>query len=99
MHFKDDLISDTHVKNYFIISCLKHFPGPTKFGPAFGLVFSSAVPSNATTPQIVCHYTILTNSKMTYKCRQKDIFMIGQTHGTPYHCYGYIPLRFGEECR
>ena len=23
MHFTDDPISDTHVKNYFIISCLK----------------------------------------------------------------------------
>ena len=35
MHFKDDLISDMHAKNYFIILCLKHFPGPTKFGPVF----------------------------------------------------------------
>ena len=35
MHFKDDPISDMHAKNYLIISCLKHFPGPTKFGPVF----------------------------------------------------------------
>ena len=35
MHFKDDPISDMHVKNYLIILCLKHFPGPTKFGPVF----------------------------------------------------------------
>ena len=35
MHFKDDPISDIHAKNYLIISCLKHFPGPTKFGPVF----------------------------------------------------------------
>ena len=69
-HFKDDPISDMPVKDCLIISCLKHFPGPTKFGP----VFSSAIPSNTTTPQIICHYTILTNRKMTYKCWQKDIF-------------------------
>ena len=35
MHFKDDPISDMHAKNYLIISCLKQFPGPTKFGPVF----------------------------------------------------------------
>ena len=35
MHFKDDPISDMHAKNCLIISCLKHFPGPTKFGPVF----------------------------------------------------------------
>ena len=35
MHFKDDPISDMHVKNYLIILCLKHFPGPSKFGPVF----------------------------------------------------------------
>ena len=35
MHFKDDPVSDMHAKNYLIISCLKHFPGPTKFGPVF----------------------------------------------------------------
>ena len=35
MHFKDDPISDMHAKNYLIILCLKHFPGPTKFGPVF----------------------------------------------------------------
>ena len=35
MHFKDDPISDMHVKNYSIILCLKHFPGPSKFGPVF----------------------------------------------------------------
>ena len=35
MHFKDDPISDMHAKNYLIISCPKHFPGPTKFGPVF----------------------------------------------------------------
>ena len=45
MHFKDDSISDMHAKNYLIISCLKQFPGLTKFGP----VFSGAVPSNTTT--------------------------------------------------
>ena len=45
MHFKDDPISDMHAKNYLIILCLKHFSGPTKFGP----VFSGAVPSNTTT--------------------------------------------------
>ena len=45
MHFKDDPICDIHAKNYLIILSLKHFPGPTKFGP----VFSSAVPSNTTT--------------------------------------------------
>ena len=33
MHFKDDPISDIHAKNYLIILSLKHFPGPTKFGP------------------------------------------------------------------
>ena len=35
MHFKDDPISDMHVKNYLIILCLKHFPGPSKFGTVF----------------------------------------------------------------
>ena len=35
MHFKDDPISDMHAKNYLIILCLKHFPGPTKFGSVF----------------------------------------------------------------
>ena len=35
MHFKDDPISDMHARNYLIILCLKHFPGPTKFGPVF----------------------------------------------------------------
>ena len=35
MHFKDDPISDMHAKNYLIILCLKHFHGPTKFGPVF----------------------------------------------------------------
>ena len=35
MHFKDDPVSDMHAKNYLIISCLKNFPGPTKFGPVF----------------------------------------------------------------
>ena len=35
MHFKDDPISDMHAKKYLIISCLKHFPGLTKFGPVF----------------------------------------------------------------
>ena len=35
MHFKDDPVSDMHAKSYLIISCLKHFPGPTKFGPVF----------------------------------------------------------------
>ena len=35
MHFKDDPISDMHAKNHLIILCLKHFPGPTKFGPVF----------------------------------------------------------------
>ena len=35
MHFKDDPISDMHAKNYLLILCLKHFPGPTKFGPVF----------------------------------------------------------------
>ena len=35
MHFKDDPISDMHAKYYIIILCLKHFPGPTKFGPVF----------------------------------------------------------------
>ena len=35
MHFKDEPISDMHAKNNLIISCLKHFPGPTKFGPVF----------------------------------------------------------------
>ena len=35
MHFKDDPISDMHAKNCLIISCLKQFPGPTKFGPVF----------------------------------------------------------------
>ena len=35
MHFKDDPISDMHAKNYLIILFLKHFPGPTKFGPVF----------------------------------------------------------------
>ena len=50
MHFTDDPISDMHAKKYLIISCLKHFPGPTKFGP----VFSGAVPSNTTT--LICDY-------------------------------------------
>ena len=45
MHFRDDPISDMHAKISLIFLCLKHFPGPTKFGP----VFSSAVPSNTTT--------------------------------------------------
>ena len=35
MYFKDDPVSDMHAKNSLIISCLKHFPGPTKFGPVF----------------------------------------------------------------
>ena len=35
MHFKDDSISDMHAKNYLVISCLKQFPGLTKFGPVF----------------------------------------------------------------
>ena len=35
MHFKDNPISDIHAKNYLIILSLKHFPGPTKFGPVF----------------------------------------------------------------
>ena len=35
MHFKDDPISDMHAKNYLIILCLKHLPGPTIFGPVF----------------------------------------------------------------
>ena len=35
MHFKDDPISDMHAKHYLIILCLKHFPGPIKFGPVF----------------------------------------------------------------
>ena len=35
MHFEDDPISDMHAKNHLIILCLKHFPGPTKFGPVF----------------------------------------------------------------
>ena len=35
MHFKDDPINDMHAKNHLIISCLKQFPGPTKFGPVF----------------------------------------------------------------
>ena len=61
MHFKDDPISDMHAKNYLIISCLKHFPGPTKFGP----VFSGAVPSNTTTPK--SYITSSTNFKMKWK--------------------------------
>ena len=48
MHFKDNPISDMHAKNNLIILCLKHFPGPTKFGP----VFSDAVPSNTTTQKL-----------------------------------------------
>ena len=35
MHFKDDPISDMHAKINLIILCLKHFSGPTKFGPVF----------------------------------------------------------------
>ena len=35
MHFKDDPINDIHAKKYLIILCLKHFPGPTKFGVVF----------------------------------------------------------------
>ena len=35
MHFKGDPVSDVHAKKYLIILSLKHFPGPTKFGPVF----------------------------------------------------------------
>ena len=35
MHLKDDPISDMHAKYYLTVSCLKQFPGPTKFGPVF----------------------------------------------------------------
>ena len=50
MQFKDDPISDIHAKNYLIILSLKHFLGPQNLVPSFGPVFSSAVPSNTTTP-------------------------------------------------
>ena len=35
MHFEDNPINDIHAKNQFFIRRMKHFPGPTKFGPVF----------------------------------------------------------------
>ena len=59
MHFKDDPISDMHAKNYLIILCLKHFPGPTKFGPVFWSRLFQRGP-------VEYNYPLILNNRLTY---------------------------------
>ena len=70
MHFKDDPVSDMHAKNSLIISCLKHFPGPTKFGPVFwSRLFRRGPVEYNYPPQ--CSLTFLLE-RFLHRCREQS---------------------------
>ena len=72
MHFKDDPISDIHAKKYLIILSLKHFPGPTKFGPVFWSRLFQRGPVEYNYPSKISEWTRLYLARTNGKLSEPD---------------------------